>query len=147
MRAYERADLTAFGRKVRESSGRYNSYSRQLRAFDELGDVLDEVLADDDLLKDILLFHAVDEELKADDLHCTGRTEMVNGRDTRTVCRDGDIFQKGAGNLRRDRPRIIHADVEACNGVIHAVDEVLLPGSVRAQCSSIGKSIVLRNDS
>lgn len=52
---------------------------------------------------------------------------MTNGKYTRTICRGDHIFQKGSGNTKDDKPEIIGIDVEACNGVIHVVDEVILP--------------------
>lgn len=52
---------------------------------------------------------------------------MANGKFTRTVCKDHDVFQRGAGNTKADMPKIIGADVMACNGVIHVIDEVILP--------------------
>ena len=48
---------------------------------------------------------------------------MVNGDDSRTVCIDDNVYQKGGSNPRSDISKIIDADVGACNGVIHAIDE------------------------
>ena len=76
----------------------------------------------------VLLFHAVaGQELYASDLECTHRYEMANGEDSRHVCRGHDVFQKGAGNSDNRRPEIIDTDIRTCNGVIHIVDEVMLP--------------------
>jgi hypothetical protein len=36
-------------------------------------------------------------------------------------------YQKGSSNPADDLPEIVTADLEACNGVIHVVDKVLLP--------------------
>ena len=81
--------------------------------------MLNAALADTDLLTNILLFHAVDEEVFSEDLVCTGLVGMANGQDSRTVCHgpDGDgIFQKGGSNSRDMMPEVTTADVEACNG-------------------------------
>ena len=84
-------------------------------------------------LKDVLLLHfrCGDYLYKYDLKHrCSYLLHMANGDDTRTICRDGTqrLFQKGNGNTDDDRPRIVDFDKEACNGVIHTVDEVILPG-------------------
>lgn len=119
-------------------------------AFEKLGATLADVLADKELLTNILLFHAVEGEVLSTDLKCKGTVEMVNGADSRTVCQGDSIFQKGGGNPRDAMPEIIAVDIEACNGIVHVVDEVLLPGQSApapapvsaptppAGCSSIG---------
>ena len=98
-------------------------------AFGNLPDGTVEALLDDiHALTNILLFHVVaGHVLEADDLHCTDKIEMANGDDSRTVCKGHDIFQKGAGNSRSKMPEIIATDIEACNGIIHVVSEVMLP--------------------
>lgn len=76
---------------------------------------------DADALLNVLLFHAIPNEvLLLDDLTCTETYEMANGEVSRTVC-DGDVvrratYQKGAGNRAETKPEIIQADVLACNG-------------------------------
>ena len=60
------------------------------------------------------------------DLECSETIEMVNGKDTRTVCKNDSVFQKGKGNSDDERPEIIGADIETCNGIIHAIDGVML---------------------
>ena len=52
---------------------------------------------------------------------------MTNGKESRTICEDGATYQKGGGNSDDDRPEITNTDIEACNGVIHVVSEVMLP--------------------
>ncbi len=105
------------------SEGHWTVFAPTNTAFEELGDVLDAVLADVDLLTSILLFHAVDKVLFAEDLECTHLIKMASGDNSRTVCVGSDIFQKGGGNPRSDKPKIISADIGACNGVIHVIDE------------------------
>ena len=61
-----------------------------------------------------------------EDLACSERTTMGNGKDTRTVCKSEGVYQKGRGNSDEERPEIILADVEACNGIVHVVNEVIL---------------------
>jgi uncharacterized surface protein with fasciclin (FAS1) repeats len=119
------------------SKGRWTVFAPTNEAFANLGDTLDAVLADTDLLTDILLFHAVDDVVGSDDLVCNtgggnGLVEMANGQDSRTICErtpDGQaIFQKGGSNPSNAKPQIILTDIETCQGFIHVVNEVMLPG-------------------
>ena len=61
---------------------------------------------------------------------CGELMRMENGDSTRTICeyKDKDRFyQRGPSNVQGDIPRIIEFDIEACNGVIHVVNRVILP--------------------
>jgi transforming growth factor-beta-induced protein len=89
---------------------------------------------DRDTLTDILLFHVVvGDVIKFNDLKCNRRITMANGETTKTVCSSHrlDPFgkaQKGPGNPDHYLPVIVIKDVEACNGIAHVIDEVILPG-------------------
>lgn len=98
-------------------------------AFAKLGNArIDALFMNTPTLTDLLLFHTyVDSDLQSFDLVCTKRIEMANGRDSRTVCRSGLVYQNGSGNTPDARPQIIDGDIMACNGVIHAIDGVMLP--------------------
>lgn len=105
-------------------------------AFDEFDQTLLEVvLGDTELLSYVLLFHMVQNNiLYVDDLECMHTIEMANGRDSRHVCigrnsgnTNESLYQKGSGNPRNDMPQIIDTDIEACNGVIHIVNRIMLP--------------------
>lgn len=118
-------------------------------------DVLAGLLDDVDALTDVLLFHAVPgQAITSRDLLCgivpdDNLITMANGKDSRTVCKEGvPTYQKGAGNGEDNLPAIIGPDNFACNGVIHIVDNVLLSQTVGGgppattppvECSSIGK--------
>jgi uncharacterized surface protein with fasciclin (FAS1) repeats len=85
---------------------------------------------DKDKLKDFILFHLVSHEVlyKSDLKHrCGDELEMANGKETKTTCKYGNIYQSGEGNDPDDLPKIIDFDNEACNGVVHLIDEVMLP--------------------
>jgi uncharacterized surface protein with fasciclin (FAS1) repeats len=89
---------------------------------------LEALLNDKKALTDILLFHAVaGKKVYSKDLECTHTIEMANGKESRTVCRGKGVFQKGAGNPRKNMPRITSTDIEACNGLIHVINGVMLP--------------------
>ena len=122
---------------------RLDDYHEHVTAFlptDEAFEELFHYLHVDDVhdipgrkLKDVILMHFhLGDELYKDDLEhrCTHLLKMANGDYTRTICKDDGrkLFQKGNGNLDDDRPKIIEFDHEAWNGVVHTVDEVILPG-------------------
>jgi uncharacterized surface protein with fasciclin (FAS1) repeats len=112
-------------------SGTYTVFAPNDGAFANLpSGTLDALLKDIPALKNILLFHVVaGKKVYKKDLRCTRRVKMANNKYSRTVCRNKrtQLFQKGAGNPRSKMPEIITADIEACNGVIHVVSEVMLP--------------------
>ena len=81
-------------------------------------------------LDDMLQFHAVaGARITFADLPCTELTEMANGETSRTKCsRNGTIkYQRGPGQMDGMLPKIVAKDVEVCNGIIHVVDNVMLP--------------------
>lgn len=78
-------------------------------------------------LESVLLFHATPGKVYAADLVCAAPVPMANGDESRTVCSGGAFYQKGSLNSRDMMPQIINTDIEACNGVVHVVDQVLLP--------------------
>ena len=96
-------------------------------AFSNLGAALDTVLADNDLLIDILLYHVAEGVTNSTDLTCDGDIEMANGKSTFTVCESDDVYIIGEGNDPNAMPMIVLVDIPACSSIIHAVDEVILP--------------------
>lgn len=80
--------------------------------------------------EDVFWFHIVEEEdLFEVDLPCDAGLNLItmsNGKDSRTLCdrKDHPIGQKGYGN---EVPiPFVAFDMEACNGVIHTISDVLL---------------------
>jgi hypothetical protein len=104
-------------------------------AFEAISEVLPELT--DDEIQFVLLYHVADGEVSVVDLVCESEVEMINGLFTETQCLDdGSIFQVGTGNTALNAPRIIQVDIEACNGVIHVIDNVILPAAPTAPPSS-----------
>ena len=89
-------------------------------------------------LNSVFAFHTIyGSEVYSTDLQCTERITMSNGDDSRTVCAGNKVYQKGSLNPRDQMPEIVMADIEACNGVIHMVSEVMLPNpKYVADCSA-----------
>ncbi len=87
---------------------------------EELGLTAEELLADTDLLTQVLLYHVVPGRRYAEDVLASDRL--------RTMQR-GFLLQS-AGVLLDNEGRssnIIAVDIEAANGVIHVIDRVVLP--------------------
>ena len=82
-------------------------------------------------LQYVLKYHVSTDVLSYEDLHdrCNSPLSMLNGEESWTMCKlfFNWWYQKGICNSDWNWPRIIGADINACNGVIHKVDEVLLP--------------------
>ena len=81
-------------------------------------------------LEKIFWFHTIaGEEMRRKDLPCFAGQNLVtmtNGRDSRTLCnKEGKaIAQKGLGN--KERVPVVKYNINACNGVIHTIEDVLL---------------------
>lgn len=84
------------------------------------------LLADRAALTSVLTFHVVPGRvLAADIVRANGASpRTVNGQPLDVVVRDGAVFVNGA--------RVVTADVQASNGVIHVIDTVLIPASAPA---------------
>ena len=89
----------------------------------------EDVEGDLALLTNVLKYHAVGKKVFSEDLVCTETVRMVNGDFTRTKCMNDGIYQVGSGNNKNiGLPEVIDVDIEACNGVVHIVNNVILPG-------------------
>ena len=52
---------------------------------------------------------------------------MANDMYSRTICDDGvPRFQRGSGNPDDSLPKFVEFDIEACTGVVHIIDEVMM---------------------
>ena len=98
-------------------------------AFDSVQDILDGL--DPDTVEDILRFHVIPGVIAApDELRCGTAWRMGNGETSTTTCSEfsGDTYQVGPGNTGLRKPRIVATDLNACRGVVHTVDSLLMPG-------------------
>jgi transforming growth factor-beta-induced protein len=92
-------------------------------ALDALGMTADELLADTETLTSVLTYHVLPGEVYAETVVTLDgeEVETVNGADV-LITVDGDTVMVNSAT-------VIATDVEASNGVIHVIDEVLLPPS------------------
>ncbi len=72
-----------------------------------------------DTLTGILTFHVVSGKVHAKDLSDGQKVKTVNGQDLTVAIHNGEVTINGA--------KVVIADVDASNGVIHAIDAVLMP--------------------
>jgi uncharacterized surface protein with fasciclin (FAS1) repeats len=100
-------------------------------AFSAIPTVRSDMEEELDIVRDVILYHAVSGvKLLAEDLVCDGSLIMVNSEESTTRCIGDEIFQVGNANTNPDAlPRIIAPDGIACNGIIHAIDQVMIPSS------------------
>jgi transforming growth factor-beta-induced protein len=107
------------------SQGPFTVFAPTDDAFAALGEVVDleAVIADTGTLTTILTYHVVaGAVLAADVVELTEATTLA-GQDV-TITVDGDSV------VLNDDINVIATDIEACNGVIHVIDGVLVPPSI-----------------
>ena len=105
-----------------QGKGPYTVFAPTNEAFDAVGQkTLDELLKPEnkEQLTDILTYHVVEGELKAADLKDGQQLKTVQGGEVE-VALDGDTVTVGDA-------KVAQADVDASNGVVHAIDGVLMP--------------------
>lgn len=90
------------------------------RAFAKLPPgVLDLLLSDTNALTNVLLYHVAPDALFAADVVSQTGTPTLQGEDL--------SFQVSGANVLVDNAQVLATDFVACNGVIHVIDEILLP--------------------
>ena len=102
---------------------RFTLFAPTDRAFSELPQpVLEVVLNDPPTLREVLSYHLVPGIVFADELIRRPALETLHGDALPVEAMDG---------IRVGEARVIQADLVAENGVLHAVDRVLLPNARR----------------
>ena len=81
---------------------------------------LETLLADIPALTDILLYHVVSGDVRAETVVGLESATTVQGSDISIAIVDGGVVLNGVTNVTA-------TDIEASNGVIHVIDSVLLP--------------------
>jgi transforming growth factor-beta-induced protein len=81
---------------------------------------LDGLLADPESLKKILLYHVVSGEVTADKVVGLTSADTVEGSPIAISVKDGKVYLN-------DAAQVVETDIMASNGVIHVIDQVLLP--------------------
>lgn len=118
---------------VFDSSGSYTLFAPTNEAFEKLGEEKVSDLLQDPTgeLRDILKYHVSSKLYFEMHLYCDRKIDTLRG-DTSddfitTVCKPLGTFQKGNGNDEGDHSLMVSTDIVTCNGVVHVIDNVLLP--------------------
>ena len=119
--AVEAAGLTA---TLNDESATYTLFAPTNAAFEVVPDAaLAYLLENPDTLAQVLLYHVAEGSYTADELATLdAMTSGFNELDL-TLAMDGDSLMVGSAT-------VIEADIPATNGMIHAIDSVLLPPTV-----------------
>lgn len=108
-----------------QGEGPFTVFAPTNDAFAALPDgVLDYLLANPDELTNILKYHVVDGSILSDAL-TSGPVTTLNGTDI-----DIDVT---SGVVINGSSEVVAADVKATNGVVHVIDEVLIPAGFIAE--------------
>jgi uncharacterized surface protein with fasciclin (FAS1) repeats len=76
------------------------------------------LIADKDKLRAVLTYHVVAGKVLAADVK-TGNVKTVQGSEAKLVAKGGGVMIDGA--------KVVKADIETSNGVIHVIDKVIMP--------------------
>ncbi|WP_199305771.1 fasciclin domain-containing protein [Pseudanabaena sp. FACHB-2040] len=110
--------------------GPYTVFAPTDEAFSLLPDGAIEYLfqpENQDLLRQVLTYHVVRGEVTASEI-ATGPVEAIGGGLAVRVADDGRVIVNNAS--------VVNADIQASNGVIHAVNRVLLPETLQQTLAS-----------
>lgn len=106
-------------------AGPFTVFAPTDAAFEELAATVDlaAIVADVDLLTSILSYHVVDGAVPASAVVEADAVTTLNGAEI-TVTVEGDTVSLN------ETVQVTTVDIEACNGVIHVIDAVLVPPGV-----------------
>jgi uncharacterized surface protein with fasciclin (FAS1) repeats len=120
---------SSFERELR-STASYTLFAPLDMAFAFLPrEVLNQLLQaqNQGILADVLSYHAVPRKIMACQLKDLTSAKTVYG---------AELTVSNADGLRIDGARLVQTDIEAHNGVIHAIDRLLLPAKTAAAVSA-----------
>jgi len=89
---------------------------------------LDKLLANPDQLKKVLLYHVVAGKVMAADVVGLSSADTVEGSPIKVSVKDGSVYLN-------DTTKVVTTDIAASNGVIHVIDQVLLPPDLAPSAS------------
>lgn len=110
-----------------DGEGSFTVFAPTNAAFEALGDTLNDVLADSELLTQVLLYHVVDGKVMSPD------AIALAGNEVETLSGDKIALSLDGSSLYINDAMVTAVDIEASNGVIHVIDAVLLPPTEMAE--------------
>lgn len=103
--------------------GAFTVFAPTNAAFEKLPAYVQRALEEDpSLLKNILLYHVVDGVVESGDLKRFQRVEALQG--------DKLVVRNMRGEVSVNNANVISPDIHASNGIVHVIDEVLVPRSL-----------------
>lgn len=108
-----------------QSEGPFTVFAPTNAAFAALPEgVLDMLLKPEnkDKLVSVLTYHVVGAEVMSGDIKKDMKAETVEGSKAQIKLKKGKVMVDGA--------KVVMADVDASNGVVHVIDAVILPPSI-----------------
>ncbi len=110
-----------------DSGGPFTVFAPSNAAFAELDpDLLNTIISTPSLLTSLLQYHVVAAEVFSDDLSNGPVQTLLSGQTVNVTLAGGGVILNGTSN-------VTDADINASNGVIHIIDEVLIPEDFFAQ--------------
>jgi uncharacterized surface protein with fasciclin (FAS1) repeats len=101
------------------SGGPFTIFAPTDDAFSKVpSETLNALLAEPEKLKGILLYHAVEGKVMSTDLSGTMKVKTLQGQ---------EITIDTSKGVKVNEANVVKADIEADNGVIHVIDNVILP--------------------
>ena len=107
--------------------GAFTVFAPRNEAFDRISERTQNILEDRSVLNEVLLSHVVGRKIVEEELYCGNTVHMESSYPTRTICSYNDVYQVGQGNSRSAFPKITEYDLSTCNGVLHVVDNLIMP--------------------
>jgi len=114
--ALDAADLTT----TLEGDGPFTVFAPSDEAFARIpADALNTLIADKELLTQVLTYHVVPGRVPASEVVNLSSAPTVNGKQLAISVQGGVVKVDGAS--------VVATDIEASNGIIHVIDDVLTP--------------------
>jgi uncharacterized surface protein with fasciclin (FAS1) repeats len=115
LKALQATDLV----EALDGAGPFTVFALTDEAFADIGnDMLQTLLKDKDKLTEVLKYHVAQGRYTATDLEGTTRLTTLKG---------DDLAVDASNGIRVDEATVRKADIEADNGIIHVIDQVILP--------------------
>jgi uncharacterized surface protein with fasciclin (FAS1) repeats len=114
-----------------QGAGPFTVFAPTDAAFAKLPEgTLESLLADKEALKEILLYHVVSGNVSSSQVVKLDHATTLAGKNVNIAIKNGKVMINSS--------EVTTADVAASNGVIHVIDEVLIPTKVSEAKSSKG---------
>lgn len=118
--------VSGLGNILRDTTKTYTVFAPTDEAFRNVPEVvMDRILADPELLKKFIKYHIIESPICSAAIIGLTRQKTLEGQKANLTCDVND-------RLRINDIPTEETDIVASNGVIHVIDEVLLPSSVKS---------------